>query len=62
MNSEQIKTLFRAEVLALSAYKVTDARGFIKLDAMENPFSWPEETKQQWLKSLTDCALNRYPD
>jgi histidinol-phosphate aminotransferase len=62
MNSEQIKTLFRAEVLALSAYKVTDARGFIKLDAMENPFSWPEDIKQQWLKSLTDCALNRYPD
>ena len=57
-----IQQLFRPEVLALSAYKVANAQGFIKLDAMENPYPWPEELKQQWLSCLADCALNRYPD
>lgn len=57
-----ITKLFRKEVLALSAYKVADASGLIKLDAMENPYSWPDEIKSQWLESLKDCQLNRYPD
>lgn len=46
----------------MSAYKVADATGLIKLDAMENPYSWPEDIKSQWLESLKDCPLNRYPD
>lgn len=62
MSNSLISRLFRPEVLALSAYHVADATGFIKLDAMENPYQWPEEIKQQWLKTLKDCALNRYPD
>ncbi|SJM91602.1 histidinol-phosphate transaminase [Crenothrix polyspora] len=57
-----ISTLFRQEVLAMSSYHVADATGLIKLDAMENPYSWPEDLKQQWLEALRDCALNRYPD
>jgi len=57
-----ITTLFRKEVLALSAYKVADATGLIKLDAMENPYSWPEDIKQKWLETIKDCPLNRYPD
>jgi len=54
--------LFRSEVLALSAYKVADASGLIKLDAMENPYQWSDAINQQWLASLKNCALNRYPD
>lgn len=54
--------LFRPEVLALSAYKVADASGFVKLDAMENPYQWSEEIRVQWLETLKNCALNRYPD
>lgn len=46
----------------MSAYKVADASGYIKLDAMENPYSWPEESKHAWLETLKDCPLNRYPD
>ena len=46
----------------MSAYKVADATGLIKLDAMENPYSWPEDIKNQWLETLKDCPLNRYPD
>ncbi|NOS88468.1 MAG: histidinol-phosphate transaminase [Methylococcaceae bacterium] len=57
-----INTTFRPEVLAMSAYKVADAQGFIKLDAMENPYHWPEDIKQAWLAVLKDCPINRYPD
>ena len=54
--------LFRPEVLALSAYHVPEVTGFIKLDAMENPYTWSDDIKQQWLNVLKNCALNRYPD
>ena len=46
----------------MSAYKVAEAQGLIKLDAMENPYSWPEDIKNKWLETLKDCPLNRYPD
>ena len=46
----------------MSAYKVADAHGLIKLDAMENPYTWPEDIKKAWLETLKDCPLNRYPD
>jgi histidinol-phosphate aminotransferase len=57
-----IASIFRKEVLAMSAYKVADAHGLIKLDAMENPYNWPEDIKKEWLAALKDCQLNRYPD
>jgi len=60
--SNPISSIFRKEVLAMSAYKVADATGLIKLDAMENPYSWPEDIKTNWLETLKDCPLNRYPD
>ena len=62
MSKLNLQTLFRPEVLALSAYHVANAQGFIKLDAMENPYTWSEELKQSWLARLNDCAINRYPD
>jgi histidinol-phosphate aminotransferase len=34
----------------------------IKLDAMENPYSWPDAILDQWLEKLRYCPLNRYPD
>lgn len=57
-----ISSIFRKEVLAMSAYKVADAKGMIKLDAMENPYSWPDNIKEKWLETLKECQLNRYPD
>ncbi|WP_333875872.1 histidinol-phosphate transaminase [Methylobacter sp.] len=60
--SNLISSIFRKEVLAMSAYKVADATGLIKLDAMENPYSWPEDIKKSWLETLKNCPLNRYPD
>jgi histidinol-phosphate aminotransferase len=57
-----LNSIFRPEVLAMSAYKVANAEGLIKLDAMENPYTWPEAVKSRWLDTLKDCPLNRYPD
>ncbi|MDD5215107.1 MAG: histidinol-phosphate transaminase [Methylococcales bacterium] len=62
MSKLNLQTLFRPEMLALSAYHVANAQGFIKLDAMENPYTWSDELKQSWLARLNDCAINRYPD
>lgn len=57
-----LTALFRPEILAMSAYHVADAQNFIKLDAMENPYGWPEDIQQAWLEHLKDCPMNRYPD
>lgn len=62
MSNTAIKTLFRPEVLAMSAYHVADASNYIKLDAMENPYTWPNDIRQHWLELLMNCSLNRYPD
>ena len=59
---KRIARLVRDEVQALGAYKVPDAAGLIKLDAMENPYPWPDAIKQAWAQSLQQVALNRYPD
>lgn len=62
MPNSSLTSLFRPEILALSAYHVADASNYIKLDAMENPYGWPTDIQQAWLKHLKDCPLNRYPD
>ena len=59
---KKISRLIRPEIRALKAYRVPDATGLIKLDAMENPYSWPEAVKREWLNTLQQVALNRYPD
>jgi histidinol-phosphate aminotransferase len=56
-----IDNIIRPEVRALSAYHVPDASGFIKLDAMENPYTLPEELRTELGRRLADVALNRYP-
>ena len=35
-------SVIREDVRAINAYAVPSAVGFVKLDAMENPFSLPE--------------------
>jgi len=58
----RIERLIAPEIRALSAYAVADARGLIKLDAMENPYPWPPELADPWLECLRGVELNRYPD
>lgn len=59
---QKIAKLVRPEIRALKAYHVPDAAGFVKLDAMENPYSWPESVRREWLEVVQHVALNRYPD
>ena len=52
----------RPEIRALAAYHVQSASGLIKLDAMENPYTWPEELRDAWVELLRSTDVNRYPD
>ena len=38
-----LETLLDARLRAAASYQVPDARGLVKLDAMENPHRWPAE-------------------
>jgi len=57
-----IAQLIRPEIRALNAYHVPAADGFIKLDAMENPYSLPEPLAAEWREQLRGVEFNRYPD
>jgi histidinol-phosphate aminotransferase len=59
MNS--VNRFIRPEILASKAYPVSDATGFIKLDAMENPFEFPEQLRAGLLDCIGQVQLNRYP-
>ncbi|MEN8178609.1 MAG: histidinol-phosphate transaminase [Pseudomonadota bacterium] len=60
--NNHIEQWVRPEIRALSAYHVPDPGDMIKLDAMENPYPWPEELRQEWLELLAGVDVNRYPD
>ncbi len=57
-----IKQWVRPEIRALQAYHVPPATDCIKLDAMENPYQWPEAMVDEWLDLVKEVELNRYPD
>ena len=42
----------RPAIRELSAYHVQEAEGLIKLDAMENPYRWPDTLREEWLGLL----------
>lgn len=52
----------RPEIRSLAAYHVQPAAGLIKLDAMENPYTWPVELRDAWVEMLRGTDVNRYPD
>ena len=49
----------RADVQSMHAYAVQDARGLVKLDAMENPFGLPPALQAALGQRLGALALNR---
>ncbi len=51
----------RPEIAAMSGYKVLDASGMIKLDAMENPYPMPPELRRALGERLAEVPINRYP-
>ena len=52
----------RPEIRALSPYHVQNPAGLVKLDAMENPYTWPQNLKDEWAGLLSQTDVNRYPD
>lgn len=60
--TDKITRWIRPEIRALSAYHVPDPGDCIKLDAMENPYTWPQAMVEAWLETLREVSLNRYPD
>jgi histidinol-phosphate aminotransferase len=51
----------RKDVQSMHAYAIQDAKGFIKLDAMENPYALPAALQQALGERLGKVSINRYP-
>ena len=60
--SSLASTLLRREILDLHAYHVPDSAGYVKLDAMENPYSVPATLRGEIAEAVAAAAINRYPD
>lgn len=56
-----IATRIRQDVQSMHAYAVQDAKGMVKLDAMENPHRLPAALQKELGERLAAVALNRYP-
>ncbi|WBS05638.1 histidinol-phosphate transaminase [Pseudoduganella sp. SL102] len=56
-----IANTIRPDVRSDKSYHVPDASGFVKLDAMENPYQLPEALRRELGNRLAEVALNRYP-
>ncbi len=59
--SDWSQRLIRPDVREMAAYHVPDYAGYVKLDAMENPYTLPASLKAEWLRTLEAVDLNRYP-
>lgn len=51
----------RPDVRAMHAYPVADATGYLKMDAMENPFALPVHLQKALGERLAALPINRYP-
>ena len=56
-----IANTIREDVRAGHIYKVPDASGYLKLDAMENPYELPQPLRAELGARLAEAVLNRYP-
>jgi histidinol-phosphate aminotransferase len=56
-----IATRIRQDVQGMHAYAVQDAKGMVKLDAMENPHRLPPALRSELGARLAEVAINRYP-
>lgn len=62
MTNALVERWIRPEIRKLSTYHVPSSEGLIKLDAMENPYIWPDSLVSEWLEHLRVTPVNRYPD
>jgi histidinol dehydrogenase len=59
----RLERWLRPDVRALHMYHVPEsAASLIKLDAMENPYGWPEDLQRRLAERLKAVAVNRYPE
>lgn len=56
------ETLVRSEIRSMHSYHVPSSAGLLKMDAMENPNSWPGKLQEEWFEKLKTVDVNRYPD
>jgi histidinol-phosphate aminotransferase len=63
MNARLTQALqrIRQDVQGMHAYAIQDARGLIKLDAMENPYALPEPLQRALGERLARVPIHRYP-
>ena len=52
----------KPSVRKLKAYTIDETPCRIKLDAMENPYTMPEEIQQEIAEAARTAQINRYPD
>ena len=57
----RFKQTIRQDVQAMHAYAIQPSAGFVKLDAMENPFALPPALQRELGERLGRVAINRYP-
>ncbi|MDU0809825.1 MAG: histidinol-phosphate transaminase [Burkholderia sp.] len=55
------RNVIRQDILKMNSYSVRDSTGFVKLDAMENPYPIPIPIMHALGEHLSRIALNRYP-
>ena len=58
---DRMKQVIRQDVQSMHAYAIQPSAGFVKLDAMENPFRLPPELQRELGERLGRVAINRYP-
>jgi len=58
----RIAATIRADVRALTRYSAAHPEGWIKLDAMENPYAVPDAARHALAGALATVPINRYPD
>ena len=57
-----ISNTIRPDVQQVGSYHVSDASGYLKLDAMENPYRLSPALRSELGQLLAELMLNRYPD
>lgn len=59
--ADRLQKVIRQDVQSMHAYAIQPSAGFVKLDAMENPFRLPPELQRELGERLGRVAINRYP-
>jgi histidinol-phosphate aminotransferase len=59
--ADRIRATVRQDVASMHGYAIQPSDGFVKLDAMENPFTLPPELQRALGERLGRVAINRYP-